>query len=119
MFPSDCVADIQQIMQRKNIAFNKHMVVQQDVEQCLRAAKRVAKLWQTAEEMLKRQTKVGRLLSLKTWEQELYEPQVYFSELRELCMENVQFQYSNVEPGLPLAIDLSGVLPCILSLGFC
>lgn len=95
-------------MKRKNIAFNKHMVVQQDVEQCLRAAKRVADLWQIAEEMLKRQTKVGRLLSLETWEEELFEPQVHFSELRELCMHNVQFQYANVEAGLPLAIDLSG-----------
>ena len=95
-------------MKRKKIAFDKYLIIQEDLDHCLKAVRKLADLWSVSKNIFEYQKKVVDLINIPNWQGEHKKVRcnklTYFHELR---IRNIRYFYpdNNIVP----AIDFEGV----------
>ena len=85
---------IHQIMKRKNISFDKYLVVQGDMDSTLHTVQQLVKLWGVIQKEYERQKKVRDIVNLPNWLDET-QYTIPIEEFRDLTIRNLRFSYQD------------------------
>ena len=79
-------------MKRKNIQFDKYLIVQGDMDSTLNTVQQLVKLWGVIQKEYERQKKVTDIVNIPNWKNES-KKSIEIEEFRDLTIRDLKFSY--------------------------
>ena len=96
-------------MARKKLAFDKYVIIQEDLDHCIKAVRKLGNLMSVSQNILEYQKKVTDVINIPNWLDEHKRiPVTKIEELRELRIHNIRFYYTPDNRLSPPALDFEG-----------